>query len=39
MSEYGESETWDGKGMSPEQIKETKQWIADQKAKINTYLS
>jgi hypothetical protein len=39
MSETGELETWDGKGLTPEQIKETKQWIADQKAKINTYLS
>jgi DNA-binding protein H-NS len=39
MSESGEIETWDGKGLTPEQIKETKQWIADQKAKITTYLS
>ena len=39
MSETGEVETWDGNGLSSEQIKETKQWIADQKAKITTYLS
>ena len=39
MSELGETETWDGKGMTPEQIKETKDWIAQQREKINTYLS
>ena len=39
MSETGEIETWDGKGLTPQQIKETKQWIADQRNKINTYLS
>jgi hypothetical protein len=38
MTENGEVETWDGKGLTPEQIKETKQWIAEQKAKITTYL-
>ena len=39
MSETGEIESWDGKGLTPEQIKETKQWIADQRTKISTYLS
>ena len=39
MSETGEVESWDGKGLTPEQIKETKQWIADQRTKISTYLS
>lgn len=39
LSELGEVETWDGKGLTPEQIKETKQWIAEQRSKINTYLS
>jgi hypothetical protein len=39
LSETGEVETWDGNGLSKEQIKETKQWIAEQKAKITQYLS
>jgi len=39
MSETGEVESWDGKGLTPEQIKETKQWIANQRTKISTYLS
>jgi arylsulfatase A-like enzyme len=39
MSEMGEVEKWDGNNISPEQIKETKAWIAEQKKKISTYLS
>jgi hypothetical protein len=38
MSELGEVENWDGKGLTPEQIKETKAWIAEQKKKISGYL-
>jgi hypothetical protein len=39
MSELGEVESWDGKGLTPEQIKETKAWIATQRDKILPYLS
>jgi hypothetical protein len=39
MSELGETEDWIGNSISPEQIKEVKEYFKSQREKINTYLS
>ena len=39
MSELGEIENWDGKGISKEEIKKAKEYFKSQRDKINTYLS
>jgi hypothetical protein len=39
MSELGEKEDWIGNAISPEQIKEAKEYFKQQREKINTYLS
>jgi hypothetical protein len=39
MSELGETENWDGKGTTSEEIKKAKEYFKSQKDKINTYLS
>jgi hypothetical protein len=39
MSELGETEDWVGNSISPEQIKEVKEYFKSQREKINTYLS
>ena len=38
MSELGEKEDWVGNSISPEQIKEVKEYFKSQREKINTYL-
>ena len=39
MSELGETEDWIGNSISPDQIKEVKEYFKSQREKINTYLS
>ena len=39
MSELGETEDWVGNSISPEQIKEAKEYFKSQRDKISTYLS
>jgi hypothetical protein len=39
MSELGEVEDWVGNAISPEQIKEAKEYFKQQREKIQSYLS